>query len=312
MRGLEIAKAYFEAFGQEMIEKQFPDCADRIAAGLVGEGSECFEFDDEVSKDHDFEPAFCLWITEEDERKFGFRLERAYAKLPKEFMGLHRQRVSPVGGGRHGVLVIEDFYRRFLGSPGAPESAEQWLYLPESALAAACNGEVFRDPLGKFSEIRRILLAGFPEDVRKKKLAARTFLMAQAGQYNYERCVSRGETGAAQLAVFEFVRNAISAVYLLNNRYEPFYKWAYRGMRGLPLLPELEVSLVRLTETGNAAAEAREKQELIEEIAGKFIAEFRAQGLTRATCNNLETHAYSITDSIKDAEIRNMHIMEGV
>lgn len=312
MRGLEIAKAYFEAFGKDMLEEQFGDCADRIAAGLVGEGSECFGYDDEVSKDHDFEPAFCLWITEEDERKFGFRLERAYAKLPKEFMGLRRQRVSPVGGGRHGVLMIEDFYRRFLGTPGAPECAEQWLYLPESALAAACNGEVFQDPLGKFSEVREILLKGFPEDVRKKKLAARTVLMAQAGQYNYARCVARGETGAAQLAIFEFVKNALSAVYLLNNRYEPFYKWAYRGMRELPLLAGLESSLVRLTETGNSPAEAGEKQERIEEIAGQVIAELKAQGLSRATCNNLETHAYSVMDSIRDSEIRNMHIMEGV
>lgn len=41
-------------------------------------------------------------------------------------------------------------------------------------------------------------LAAF-EDLRLKKLAARAAVMAQAGQYNYPRCVRRGETVAAGL-----------------------------------------------------------------------------------------------------------------
>ena len=311
MRGLEIARHYFEQYGLPMIEEQFAEHADRIAAGLVGEGSECFGFDDETSRDHDFEPAFCLWITEEDERKFGFRLERAYAKLPREFMGLRRAPVSPVGGGRRGVLVIGEFYRRFLGSPDAPESLEHWLFLPPEALAAATNGEVFRDPLGQFSAIREKLLAGWPEDVRKKKLAAHLVLMAQAGQYNYDRCARRGETGAAQLAVFEFVRHTISAVYLLNNRYEPFYTWAYRGLRELPLLSGLEAPLADLTQCGNSPEEILRKQEWIERTAQAVIAELKAQKLSRAEGNDLEPHAYSVADSIRDGELRNMHIMDG-
>ncbi len=311
MNGLDLSRAFYLEYGKPMLEAQFPDVMDRIAVGLAGEGSECLGFDDEISRDHDFEPGFCLWITEADERDFGFRLERAYAKLPKAFMGLRRSALSPVGGNRHGVLTIEDFYTRHLGAPTAPDTAERWLYTPTFSLGAACSGEVFHDPLGEFSAVRNVLLAGYPEDVRIKKLAAHVVLMAQSGQYNYGRCLSRGEQGAAQLAIFEFVKHAISAIYLLNNRYEPFYKWAYRGLRQLPILGNIGDALQTLTELDNSRETAQVKQAIIEDIAAVMIAAFREQDLTEATCGDLEKHAYSICDHVGDATLRNMHIMEG-
>ena len=77
MKGIEISRAFYEQYGREMIESEFAQYKERIAVGLVGHGSECFGFDDEISRDHDFEPSFCIWLTEEDEREFGFKLFRA-------------------------------------------------------------------------------------------------------------------------------------------------------------------------------------------------------------------------------------------
>ncbi len=312
MRGLEISREYYKEFGEPMLASDFAGERDRIAVGLVGEGSECLGYDDTISRDHDFDPGFCLFITEEDERRFGFRLERAYAKLPKEYMGLRRSIVSPVGGGRRGVITIKDFYTRHLGAPNAPDTAERWLYTPSSSLLAASNGEVFADPLGKFSAVRDILSRGYPEDIRRKKLAAHTVFMAQSGQYNFARCVSRGEEGAAQLAVFEFVKHTISAIYLLNNRYEPFYKWVYRGLSELSILGSIGDALEYITVTDNTPKSTETKQDVIEDIASLVIAEYHSQGLTKATCHDLEKHAYSILDGIRDSSLRNMHIMEGV
>ncbi len=312
MKGLEISKEFYLTYGKPMIDEIFGDAADRIAVGLAGEGSECLGFDDDISRDHDFDAGFCLWITREDEAKFGFRLERAYAKLPKEFMGLRRGMISPVGGNRHGVITVDDFYTRHLGAPTAPDTVERWLYTPSASLLAASNGEVFRDDLGEFSAVREALIGGYPEDIRLKKLAAHTVMMAQAGQYNYPRCIARGETGAAQLAVFEFVKHAISAIYLLNNRYEPFYKWAYRGMRELPILGDIADSLAVLTELDNSAENAATKQAVIEDMALLFIEAFVDQDITRAVCGDLEKHAYSIADGIGDNMLRTMHIMEGI
>ena len=310
MKGLELCREYFENYGRAMLE-EFPEIKDRIAVGLAGEGSECLGLDDELSRDHDFEPGFCLWLTKEDERAYGFKLSRAYAKLPKEFKGFRRQMMSPLGGDRHGVLIIDDFYNKFLGSAHAPETVREWLYTPEHYFLTASDGEVWEDKLGVFSAVRETLLRGFPEDVRKKKLAARAAMMAQAGQYNFARCIDRKENGAAQFAVFDFVKNAIGTVYLLNNSYTPYYKWAFRGMRDLPLLSSLEEPLTFLLETGNSPAEASGKREMIEDIAAVIIAEYRAQGLSDATCNNLSTHANSITDKIKDVSVRSLHLLDG-
>lgn len=310
MKGLELSEKYYLEYGREAIEKEFPK--GKIAVGLVGQGSECFGYDDELSRDHDFEPGFCIWITREDYEDFGFELERVYRRLPKQFEGFERLSVAPAGGNRHGVMVIEDFYRRFLGIDNLPTSLDQWFSIPKEGLATITNGRVFTDELGVFSKIRSGFMLGYPEDVRLKKMSAHSIMMVQTGLYNYNRCVSRGETGAAQLCVVEFVKHAIALIYLLNNSYEPFYKWVYRKMRELDRLAYLECSLTSLTELGNSELEIKVKNESMEEICLEFAKEFKRQGLIDNANDEFGKHAFSIQNRIKDLKVRNMHIMDGI
>ena len=312
MKGLELSRRYYEAFGIDAIAKNFPEYKTRIATGLAGEGSECFGFDDRISQDHDFEPAFCMWVTSEDYDKIGFRLERIYDSLPKEFEGFKKQSVPTPYGKRHGVFVIDDFYNRFLGTSTAPLSLEQWLYLPSHSLAAASNGEVFCDNLGEFSKIRNVLLSGYPQDVKLKKLSAHLTMMLQTGLYNYPRLIKRGEKGAAQLCIFEFVKHTISVIYLLNNAYEPFYKWVYRGLRSLIILSELEASLVSLTELGNEDLEAEAKLSSMEEISCLIVDEMRNQGFVSSGGYDLQKLSLELQNKISDTTLRNMHILEGI
>ena len=158
------------------------------------------------------------------DRQAAFRLERAYAKLPREFHGVKRSLLSPVGGNRHGVLRTGEFYESKVGTPTGDLSTKDWLTLPENYLLEATNGEVFADPFGEFSAIRQ-KLSHFPADIRKKKLSGALLMMAQSGQYNYLRCVAHGEPGAAALAAYEFVNHALHALFLLSDRYLPYYKW---------------------------------------------------------------------------------------
>ena len=136
MNGLELAKAYYEECGAPMLHEAFPEWEGRIAAGLIGSGSECFGFDDEISRDHDFGLGFCLFIPGESEmdRQTAFRLERAYAKLPKEFKGFQKSPIDPVGGSRHGVIRVPDFFTEKLGRPDADLGAADWLRIPESSV----------------------------------------------------------------------------------------------------------------------------------------------------------------------------------
>lgn len=313
MNGLELSKAYFEAYGLPMLKEQFPQLLPLIAAGLTGSGSECFGFDDEVSRDHDFDPGFCLFLPGEDrvDRRTAFELERAYAKLPKEFMGVSRSLMQPVGGPRRGVLRTAEFFQEKVGAPDGQLNGIQWLSLPESSLAEAVNGAIFYDGLGEVSAIRAQLQA-YPEDVRRKKLAGSLLLMAQSGQYNYARCLRHGEKAAAQLAVFEFAQHAMAAAFLLNRVYKPYYKWSFRAMRALPRLSLLAELLEYLLTTDNDSALAQDKQDVMESIASDVIDELQRQKLTQAICGDLEKHAYSVQDGIEDASLRNLHILAAV
>ena len=313
MNGLELAKGYYETFGAPMLHEQFAAVERLVAVGLVGSGSECLGYDDAVSTDHDFEPGFCLFLPGEDliDRRTAFLLERAYAKLPAEYGGFKRAKIAPVGGNRHGVIRTADFYTEKVGSPDGALDVRTWLTLPEHALLEATNGAVFRDDLGAFTAVRQKLLY-MPEDVRRKKLAGNLLLMAQAGQYNYNRCLSHGETGAAQLAAVEFVKAALNVVFLLNRRYRPYYKWTFRALRALPKLSQLGDTLEYLLTSENGEKEAVTKSLVIEDAAALVIGELREQDLTKAVCGDLEKHAYSVNDGVSDPALRNLHVLAAV
>lgn len=313
MKGIEISKAYFEEYGRPMLEKDFSDILPYLCVGMVGGGSDCYGFDDEISRDHDFEPGFCIFIPNEEvvDRRKEFLLERAYAKLPKEFMGLKRSLVSPVGGRRNGVIRTEEFYTNKIGSADGKLSVLDWLTISESYLFEATNGEIFFDNYGEFSEIRNRIM-NMPEDIRLKKLAGNMLLMAQSGQYNYGRCLSHGETGAAQLAVIEFVNAAMKTVFLLNKKYMPYYKWSFRAMRDLKLFSTFSDSFEYLLMSENDSVTAQTKTDVIEDIASMIIGYLIDNEMTKAICGDLEKHAYSVNDSISDPNIRNMNIFTAV
>lgn len=239
MRGLELSEKYYETYGKPMIETLFHGIADRTAAGLVGYGSECLGFDDEISKDHDYGPSFCIWLPRELYMQYGKEMQAAYDALPKEFMGCNARVEEAQGKGRVGVLCIEDFYMGILGRDSAPKTAQEWFTVSEPALATATDGAVFADPYGSFTEIRAGLLAYYPREVWLKKLAESLARAAQAGQYNYARAMKRGERITAELALTEFVKEAMQIVYLLNKKYAPFYKWMHRGMKELTVCSEV-------------------------------------------------------------------------
>lgn len=306
MKGLMLARRYYEKIGAKMLTESFPDFADRIACGFVGEGSECFGFDDAFSQDHDFGAGFCLWLTDEDFDKIGAELEEAYDALPHEFMGYQKRSQYANDAQRIGVMRTSSFYRKYIGSAKSSLSLEEWRRIPEEFLAVATNGEVFRDDCGEFTAIRKMLCTYYPEDIRLKKLAVRVAVMAQAGQYNYLRCIDRKETVAALCALGRFIEAACSAVYLLNRKYKPFYKWAHRGMKDFPILCEAyqDLSLI-----GNKSADYKAIAATIEKICAEVSIELRKQDLSDSTADFLIGHAKSITEKIQDPLIRKLHIM---
>lgn len=306
--GLKLARAYWNEYGKPLIAERYSEYRGRIAAGLVGHGSECYGFDDELSHDHDFGPGFCLWLTDEDYAAIGERLQADYESLPDTFMGFgpKSQTARAQGAGRRvGVFRIGDFFESITGYRQAPpaDRPHEWLILDEPTLAAATNGEVFADPLGAFSKTCQ----GFklmPEDVRLSLISRRLGMIAQAGQYNLPRMLQRGDGAAAWCAINEFAEAVASLVFLINTPvsagYMPYYKWRFAALRRLSRrmaarLPDACAQLedvlrlasaacfggVGFGEGGKGAAPAaKQVVSIVESICAEIVAELGREGLT--------------------------------
>lgn len=353
MKGIELSRAYFETFGKAMLER-FPDVLPHVAAGVAGSGSEWLGFDDETSRDHDFGPGFTVFLPGEDvvSRRQEFLLERAYAALPDAFMGVQRQKLSPVGGNRFGIRRTSDFFRETVGEENGALSQEAFLRIPEQYLLEATNGAVFYDGSGAFTKIREAL-SRLPDDVRLKKISGELVRLGQAAPYNFERCLRHHETGAAELALVEFAEAALHLAFLLNRQYMPFYKWRFRAAKALPALTkemgpeELTERLEYLITHENAGESLEQKRstvrnvtEMLMKATGKILESegylLRTAGRTHAASNpyrmsGVLSEPGALTDGgnerqtgdpgklaetvnglISDNEIRNLHLLSGV
>lgn len=225
-KNLEKSRAFYEQHGAAMIMQKFPEYEKRIAVGIVGEGSDCFGFDDEISTDHDYAPGFCMWLTRQDYEKIGGGLQAAYEKLiaATESKADSKTDKNDFLMTRRGVFCIEDFYKP---------------YEEEIKLAEQVNGAVFRDDLGIFSKRRKELLAYYPENILRKKLANLLHEFSQYAQCNYARMMAREDYLTAAQCISKAVEAAMDIAYVLHKKYTPYYKWKKRGLEELGTVPEL-------------------------------------------------------------------------
>ena len=307
--GVELARGFYQDYGRPALLSRFEPYMDRMTIGLVGEGSECFGFDDRLSMDQDYGPSFCIWLSRDLYEEIGPAVAQVYDSLPRDYknvsFGLRREQAA----GRRGVIPTLPFYQKFLGNKVPPESALEWLAIPESYLAVATNGVLFHSPDTEFVRIRKRLLDFYPEDVCKKKLAANLVKMAHAGQVNYERMAKREDPVAARLALDQFIEAAIRVLYLLNKQYCPYYKWMWRGLERLPGqygIPALLRSL--------AAGRVMDREEtlaLVDAVCRQMAGILLVRGYTVSQESFLERQAYCVTESIADPRLRDLPILMG-
>lgn len=266
-KGLAIAREYYEAYGKPMLREKFPEYLDRIAVGLAGRGSDCFGYDDAASRDHDWGPDFCLWVTEETYEQIGRQLEEAYQNLPEEFKG-YRRAPHVNGKNRRGVIIISEFYRELTGA----ESYEEidWNTAMDSSLAAAVNGEVFCDREGTFTALREKLKRGYPENIRFLKIAENAAKFAQTAQYNYMRMERRGDELTARMMVWKGICYAMQLQHVIENRYSLHDKWLRRSLEETEAGRELSLLLQQLMQEMNGEQDSG-VQDAIERV-GVFLA----------------------------------------
>lgn len=319
---LHVCKRFYEMYGAKMIHEEFPDYEARIAVGLVGEGSECFGYDDAISRDHDFALGFCLWLSEEDYRSIGAMVQKSYEQLLVDFgddflykngIEAPTNSVNKVLSHRRGVSSVREFYENLLGVKvqKTPEGGyilpDSWRQISEEKLAAATNGMVFRDDTGAFTKIRESLLEYYPTKVWMMRLAEKLHGFAQTAQTNYARMMARQDYVTASLCVTKGMQYTMEIIYLLNQKYAPYYKWMRKGMQSLSLIDSVAPILDRIAVIPNQAAawegriynahETNYKDEIVscfEDIAEYLLMELKMQGVVKGTDTFLDVYAQDL------------------
>lgn len=111
MQGLALSHRFWEEVARPKIETDLPDVLPHLAAGLCGEGSECFSFDDAISRDHDWGPGVMLFLEKKDAPQWEERLRQLYASLPKSFLCMPPRR--ELDGPKR---VWRPYYRSFFSA----------------------------------------------------------------------------------------------------------------------------------------------------------------------------------------------------
>ena len=86
MTGLVLSQAYYRQACLPILREKLPECLGRMAVGLVGEGSECFGWDDDISRDHSWGPRIFFWLTSED----FFFIGAEYSRKRDDIVGHYR------------------------------------------------------------------------------------------------------------------------------------------------------------------------------------------------------------------------------
>jgi len=306
MNGLELSREYFFNVAAPELRREFPELYPRLAAGLAGNGSECFGYDDETSRDHDWGVDFYIWTMESDKDfipSLGDWKNELFSRRPPEF-----PRARSEYGAHIGVMTCEEFYSGLIGASECPKTLNEWLRAPEENFAMAVNGAVFIDGQGKFTQIRDYLLGYFPEDIRRKRIAAKCMALAQTGQYNHGRTAKRRDWVTLRTVLSKFTDAAIALAFLLNKTYRPYYKWAFRALKGLAA-PGNETAglLMKIAESGGLDDESFSvRHSCISELCKVFTRELKAQGLSDSDDLFMASQGEEVQRGINDEFLRSL------
>ena len=107
----------------------------------------------------------------------------------------------------------------------------------------------------------------------------------------------------------EFIYKITAALFLLNGRYMPYYKWRFRAMNEFTTLHCVVEPLMRLSQMSEE--ESRGKADLIEEISGMIVKELVKRGWSSGYSDYLLDIAKLIMKTICDTEIASWNIFVG-
>lgn len=233
---IATSRIFFQQVVKPIMERKFPAETARTAFGIFGYGSEALRLDDELSRDHHWGIRIDAMMPAEvfDKRK-NEMLAFLGANLPANFQG-HSLREGHLAGAGLSPDNLRAFLLRTIGIDHAPTTYKEWLELPEEDIIHVINGEIWHDPAGDFTAVRKAFKNHYPEPIRKRRLAHWCRYFSGMGAYALHRAILRKNELYAAIAFGKAIRWGVQIAFLLEKHYFPYDKWLMAMLERLPRL----------------------------------------------------------------------------
>lgn len=235
---IDVSHAFFENIVKPILQEHFPGETAQTAFGVFGYGSEALRLDDAYSRDHHWGLRIDALMPEEVfEARRQAIMETLSANLPDSYHG-HSLREAHLVGAGLAPDNLTAFLRRTIGLDHAPATYAEWLSIPEEDIIHVVNGEVWYDPLGRFTAIRETFNNYYPEPVRLRRIAHWCRYFSGMGTYALKRAILRNNEFYATTRFSNAIRLGIQLAFLLDKQYFPYDKWLMAYFERLPRLGE--------------------------------------------------------------------------
>src|SRR5262245_49774843 len=247
--------------------------------GVFGYGSEVLRLDDNHSRDHHWGLRINALMPEELFRARADTVMRTLsAQLPATFHGYALREGYTAWGGLE-LASLEAYLDRTIGMAQAPQTYQEWLSLPEEDIIHIVAGEVWHDPLGRFSAVREALNGYYPEPVRLRRIAHWCRYFSGMGTYALKRAILRNNEFYAATAFGKAVRWGVQLAFLVDKLYFPYDKWLMAFFERLPRLYQPLHPLV--DEAVSQTTTWERKLELLNQLADVLDETMVADGLIK-------------------------------
>ncbi|MEM7131838.1 MAG: DUF4037 domain-containing protein [Chloroflexota bacterium] len=293
---ITISREFFEAVVYPILMTHFPEETKQSAFGIFGYGSEALGLDDEYSRDHHWGLRIDALMPDEIyKNRHQAIMETISANLPESFQG-HSLREGHLAGAGLAPDSLSAYLTRTIGLDHAPQSHIEWLNIPEEDIIHIINGEVWHDPSGEFSTIRRTFANYYPEPVRLRRIAHWCRYCSGMGTYALKRAILRNNDFYAVTRFSNALRLSVQLAFLLDKHYFPYDKWIMAYFKELPRLYESMGPLV--DEAVLLSTSWERKLTLLEKMADILDETMVADGILRphAKFQPSETSGYRILE----------------
>lgn len=217
-----------------LLQTHFPAESAELAAGFFGYGSEVLRLDDAYSTDHHFGLRVNILMPKALKDARGAAIEDGLAAhLPQTWRGRTlREGYTRTKGVE--LASLEHHLASTIGLDHPPETLADWLRIPEEDITHVVAGEVWHDPLGRFTAVRQALSGYYPEPVRLRRLAHWCRYFSGMGVYALKRALLRDNTLYASTTFARSLRWGVQMAFLLDRRYYPYDKWMTEMFHRLP------------------------------------------------------------------------------